>query len=472
MIHGRRGIAGPAKDLMVSLGGAGNTGGVTTSDEQRALIGHLLRRTGFGASGPEIDAAVAAGYEATLDSLFAPIDDPGADATAPPVLADPEPGGRQTPAQQRTVGRESAEAGYDLIAWWISRMTAVHNPWTEKRTFFWHGHFATSIQKVRSAQLMLAQSQSQRSLGGGDFRTLMRTMFTDPAMMLWLDAEGSTAKAPNENLARESMELFSLGVGNFTETDVRQAALALTGWRLDRTADQAVFDSPGHAVGPETIFGKTESFDVDSFTDLLMAQSANPVFVASRLWFRLASSATVPAATLSELTGAYGPSRDLTALARAIFLDPGFMADATVPGSCRYALVKQPVEYLVGVLRALRITPPTSGVGKDSSTLRAVLEGLGQLPFTPPNVGGWPSGRLWLTTAATQSRLDLAAWAVAKGDISAVTDASASSRVDAVQYLLGVDSYCDRTRAALNDLAGRPQALVALALLAPEYLVN
>jgi uncharacterized protein (DUF1800 family) len=438
------------------------------TSQDRALIGHLLRRSGFGASGAEIDAATAAGYPATLAALFTPTADPGVAATPPPSAATlAEPANGSSPAQKKAANTRRAQQSYDLVAWWIARLTAAQQPWTEKRTFFWHGHFATSIQKVRSAALMLLQNETMRTLGGGDFRTLMRTMFTDPAMMLWLDAEGSTAKAPNENLARESMELFSLGVGNYTETDVRQAALALTGWRLNRTSGAAVFAPRSHAPGPETILGKTASFDVDSFTDLLMAQPVNARFITSRMWFRLASSDAVPADTLARLIAAYGPGRDLTALARAVFSDAAFTGDAA-----RYALVKQPVEYVVGTLRALKITPPSSGSDKNSAVLRTVLNGLGQVPFAPPNVGGWPSGRLWLTTAATQSRITFAEWAAAAGDLSEVADAAPNARIDAAAHLLGVDAFSDRTRAALADVAADPRALVALALLSPEYAVN
>ena len=438
------------------------------TSQDRALIGHLLRRTGFGASGAEIDAAAAAGYPATLDGLFAPAaDDPGVAATPPPAdLADPG-NGQSTPAAKKAANAQRTAAAHELVAWWLARMTAARRPWVEKRTFFWHGHFATSIQKVRIAPLMLRQNETLRSLGGGDFRALMRAMFTDPAMMLWLDAAGSTAKAPNENLARESMELFSLGVGNYTEQDVRQAALALTGWRLDRTSGTAAFAAKAHAPGPETILGRTQSFDVDSFTDLLMTQPVNARFIASRMWFRLGASDPAPVGTMGRLVAAYGPERDLTALARAVFSDPAFTGT-----TARYALVKQPVEYVVGALRALKITPPASGSAKQSAVLRAVLNGLGQVPFTPPNVGGWPSGRLWLTTAAAQSRITFAAWAAATGDLSQVADSAPASRIDATAHLLGVDAFSDRTRAALADAAGDPAELVSLALLSPEYAVN
>jgi len=441
-----------------------------SADSERVLIGQLLRRSGFGASGAEIDAALANGYEATVDGLFAPVSDPGALATPAPTDLVDVAAGQKTPAQQRAADQQRAEQQYELLAWWIRRMTAAERPWAEKRTYFWHGHYATSIAKVRSAPMMLAQNQTLRQLGGGDFRTLMRAMFTDPAMMVWLDAEGSTVEAPNENLARESMELFALGVGNYSEDDVRAAALALTGWRLDRSSAAAVFEPRFHAPGPETILGTTAAFDVDSFTALLLAQPADAKFLASRMWFRLGSAAAIPADTLGRLVTAYGPDWDLAALARAVFTDPRFCSGSTA--DTQYALVKQPTEYVVGVLRALKITPPGSGAGKDSALLRSVLTGLGQVPFDPPNVGGWPSGLLWLTTAAAQERITFADWAVAAGDISAVADVPASSRIDAAANLLGVDAFSDRTRSALSDVVSDPEELVGLALMSPEYLVN
>jgi len=150
-----------------------------------------------------------------------------------------------------------------------------------------------------------------------------------------------------------------------------------------------------------------------------------------------------------------------------VFSDPAFTGT-----TARYALVKQPVEYVVGTMRALKITPPASGSAKQFAVLRTVLNGLGQVPFTPPNVGGWPSGRLWLTTAATQSRITFAQWAAANGNLAQLADAAPAARIDATAHLLGIDAFSARTRTALADAAGDPAELVSLALLSPEYTVN
>lgn len=425
-------------------------------DQNRSAVAHLLRRAGFGASGAEIDAAVKAGYEATVSALVAPAGaDPGAAATPPPDF----------PAV-KAPKKGDAQSDYQMVEWWLGRMASVTQPLVEKRTFFFHGHFATSIQKVKSPGFMVQQNQTMRTLGGGDFGTLAHAMVRDPAMMLWLDSAGNTLKAPNENLARELMELFTLGVGNYTEDDVRAGARALTGWRLDPDG-KATLVPKLHDDTPKTILGRTADFDDTSFVDWILRQPASPAFVTGRFWARFGMPGPVPPDVSGRLLAAYGPNRDITALLRALFLDPVFRGP-----QARYALVKQPTEYVVGVLRALRIKVDATGESKDNEVLRTALTGLGQTPFYPPNVGGWPEGTAWLTTAAAQTRFGFAEWAVTKGDLSQVENSSPSQRIDAVAHLLGVDAFSDRSASALNEVVANPQQLVTLALLAPEYLVN
>ncbi|NUR25245.1 MAG: DUF1800 domain-containing protein [Catenulispora sp.] len=425
-------------------------------DQNRSAVAHLLRRAGFGASGAEIDAAAKAGYEATVDALLSPAGaDPGVGATPPPDFP-----------LAKDAKKAKAPQDYQLVGWWLARMAAVTQPLVEKRTFFWHGHFATSLQKVKSAGYMLKQNQTLRSLGGGDFSALVHAIVRDPAMMLWLDSAGNTLKAPNENLARELMELFTLGVGNYTETDVREAARALTGWRLDKDGGSNLV-AKLHDATPKTVLGKTADFDDAALVDWLLQQPASAKFIAARAWNRFGMPGPIPDDVSGRLQAAYGPNRDVSALLKALFLDPVFRGP-----QARYALVKQPTEYVVGVLRALKIKVDTSENSKDLQALRTALTGLGQIPFYPPNVGGWPEGTAWLTTAAAQTRFVFAEWAVGKGDLSEVSTASPSQRLDAVAHLLGVDAYSDRSATALHEVVADPKQLVTLALLAPEYLVN
>ncbi|WP_323748058.1 DUF1800 domain-containing protein [Catenulispora rubra] len=435
-------------------------------DETRAAVAHLLRRAGFGASGSEIDAAVRAGYEATVSALVGPVGaDPGVAASPPPAIAE-DPGVGVSAATTKANNLVRQNQYHALLMWWLARMSQVTQPLAEKRTFFWHGHFATSIQKARSAKNMLQQNQTFRSLGGGDFAALAHAMVHDGSMLNWLDAYGNTVKAPNENLARELMELFTLGAGNYTEDDVRASARALTGWRVN-AAGQSALDPKLHDSGAKTILGRTDNFDDASLVDWILAQPASPRFIAARFWNRFGAPGPIPADVSARLTAAYGPNRDVTALLRALFLDPVFRGP-----SSRYALVKQPIEYMVGVLRALNIKLDTSQASKDTGRLLFAQNGLGQTLFDPPNVGGWPEGTAWLTTAAAQTRFLFAEWAVGRGDISVVSTASPSQRIDTVAHLLGVDAFSDRTAAALREVVADPRQLLVLALISPEYQVS
>lgn len=443
----------------------------TTTAAQRAELGHLLRRTGFGVTPAELDAAAGEGYAATVDRLLAAADgtagpDPGATRTPVPDLGpEPVPPGKSADQVTRRAYQQALHAQQQaLLLWWLDRMVQVERPMTEKLTWYWHGHWATSIQKVRSARMMLAQNQTLRSLGAGDFRTLARAMVRDPALQIWLDAGLNRKAAPNENLGRELMELFTLGVGHYTETDVRQAARALTGWRVDRRHDTSRLVPAQHDTGAKTILEVTADFDDRSLVDLLVSRPDSARFVVGRLWYRVAAPGDPPADTMARLLAAYGPGRNVTAVLRALLLDPAFRG----PGA-RLALVKQPVEYVVGALRALGVRVPRTGPA--AQRLPGVLRGLGQLPFAPPNVGGWPSGRSWLTTSAEQARLDFAQWLVRQADLSALAALPAAARVDAVGRTLGVDAWTARSRTALGGLADSPPALTALALVTPEYLV-
>ena len=209
-----------------------------TSSAGWAAAAHLVRSTGFGASGDLVDSVAAAGPSAWLSASLraAPDGDPGAAATPSPTFeALPPLGPGATQDERRQRRQQETERVTQLVAWWVGRMVAVENPVVEKLTFGWHNHFATSATKVRSAPMLLAQNSTLRAKGRGSFTDLAEAMVVDPALLFWLDGQQNTAKAPNENLSREFMELFTLGrSGGYTEQDVREGARALTGWTLDR----------------------------------------------------------------------------------------------------------------------------------------------------------------------------------------------------------------------------------------------
>ncbi|HEY0816839.1 MAG TPA: DUF1800 domain-containing protein [Pseudonocardia sp.] len=422
---------------------------------ERDAVRRLLQRLGLGARRGELDAAAAAGFDATLDSLTTPGPDQGAAATPVPTLS-PVDRKAQDPASAQTAQAERAQ----LVMWWLDRMAAADRPFPERVTWFWHGHFATSIQKVRFASLMAVQNATQRRLGTGDFRALAQAMVVDPAMLVWLDGGGNRVGKPNENLAREFMELFTLGVDHYTETDVRSAARALTGWAVNVPTATTSLVPRRHDPGPETVLGRSVT-DAPSLVDQLVSLPVSPQFIAGRVWTRFVSDTPPDQATLAALVNAYGSGHDITALLRAAARAPAFRDSASV-------LVREPVLWLVSALRALNL--PASKV--TPAALAGGLTGLGQVPFAPPNVGGWPAGTPWLTTASALARLNVARSLVAVGDFSPVADATAAERVDATAALLGLPGFTERTTAALAPLARMPSQLVAAALASPESCVS
>ncbi|HZM76229.1 MAG TPA: DUF1800 domain-containing protein [Candidatus Limnocylindrales bacterium] len=429
---------------------------------ERERFAHLLRRATFGPTAQEVDAAEKAGFAATVEALVAP---GGEDPLGLPALG-PDPFtaiNRNSSREERQAARKARnEQVQQLTAWWLRRMATAKHQFSEKLVFFWHGHWATSVQKVDSAQLMLKQLNTFRTLGRGDFGALVKAMLRDPALIIWLDGQRNTREAPNENLARELMELFTLGIGGgYTENDVKAAARALTGWTLERTTGQVRLEPKRFDDAEKTILGRTGRFDADGLADLLVAQPVSPRFLASRLWFRFAQGDVVPAEAAQRMVSAYGSGRDVTAMARAMFSDPAFAAT-------RGQLVKQPVEWLVGAVRQLEVNADRQG-----EVVRA-LNALDQVPLRPPSVGGWPSGAAWLTTFALQTKLRLAQ-SLAVNASAAVVDRLAAApeagRPEALARLLVVDGWSEATRKVLAPLKV-PHRLLTMGLASPEYMVS
>jgi uncharacterized protein (DUF1800 family) len=425
----------------------------------------VLRRTGFGVTGQQVDAVATQNWPKYVDAALAadPDADPGAVATpmpTPPTLRGP--GKKASVEDRKAFNQQIIGQMTELSDWWLLRMVSVQQPIHEKLTLLWHNHFATSAEKVRDAAHMAAQNQKLRTLSLGDFRNLAYAMLTDAAMLRWLDAQTNTAKAPNENLAREFMELFTLGHGDgYTEDDVREGARALTGWIIRPGGDPTMVPRR-HDHTAKTIFGVTRNFDAQGFCDLVLAQPKSPQYVAGRLWQQLASDTPPSPQALDRLVTAYGPGRNLRALTRAILTDDEFV-------SGRAAIVNTPVEWLVGVIRTLRVPVDTPARLK---TADAALKSLGQRPFYPPDVGGWPHGRVWMSTASADVRMRAATQMARNGDLSTVEDTAANDRIDAVGYLIGIGAWSDRSVAALQPLVRTPVQLVAAAVNTPEYLTS
>ena len=433
---------------------------------ERAAVRRLHDRLGFGL-GP---GDAAAGYDAAVRRLLAAADEGGA-KPAPELKAPadrPRKGEKLSKEAKKAANKARVAQEVQVTGWWLDRMVssggAVNGPAgaaTERLTWFWHGHFATSEQKVRSPQLMLAQNQTFRKFARGSFTELAQALVVDAAMIRWLDGNDNREGSPNENLAREFLELFTLGIGHYAETDVFEGARALTGWTIRRNSTEARFVPSRHDSGSKTMLGKTGNFDAKGFVDLALAKPESAPFVIGRLWFRLVSATPPSAATLQRLVAAYGVRRDIGAVLKAITAESTFR-DSTS------ALVKQPVEWAVGLMRALGVQPSRLD-DKTRVKVLAGLRGMGQLPLRPPSVGGWPSGGSWLTTSAGVTRLQLALLLARNSELGQLQRSSA--RVDGVRALLGVDQWSTRTRDALAGVT-EPAQLVAVAACAPEYVVS
>ncbi len=425
----------------------------------RSTIAHLLRRTGFGPTAAEVDRAAAAGYAATVDAVLDFSRPDPADAVSPPALTASSPAARSlTLAQRQALNQQRGKELGDLQLWWLRRMATTGRPLQEKLTWFWHGHFATSYDKVRRPDLLLRQNELFRARGAGDFEALTQAVAKDPAMMVWLDTATDKRTHPNENFARELMELFTLGIGNYAEDDVREAARAFTGWVIDPRTLTWALRRAQHDDGTKTVLGQTGPWGGEDVVRILVASPASHRWVVSRLWSHFAHPVAPSDPVVRDLVPTYARSLDVADLLRAMVSHPAFTSPAA-----RTGLVKQPVEWTVGTLRALGLPP-------DSPRIVAALSALGQVPLRPPNVGGWPQNEYWLTTASSLARLRVAGAAAAAADLSAITAVSRSGRVDAVAHLLST-TWSDGTARALAAVAASPRELVALALVAPEFVL-
>jgi uncharacterized protein (DUF1800 family) len=356
-------------------------------------------RTGFGATEAEILEWSTLEREAAVDRLLAGVREQA--TLAPPAAANepffPFHKLRALSAEERMAEqRRNVEGGFALREWWMREMLATPSPFTEKMTLFWHNHFATSQQKVRSTPLMYRQNVLLRRHALGNFGQLLREVSRDPAMLIYLDNAGSRRQAPNENFAREVMELFTLGEGHYTEKDVKEAARAFTGWSLDRDTAEFLYRRFFHDAGEKTVLGRTGRLDGDDVLGILLEHPQTAVFVTRKLWREFISD-TPDEAQVALLARGFRQARlEIRPLLRALLLSEAFWS----PGH-RGVLVKSPVELVVGTLRLFDVRP---------MTLRPAVVGaalLGQNLLSPPNVKGWPGGEAWINSATLLGRKQL-----------------------------------------------------------------
>ncbi len=355
----------------------------------RKWAAHLYRRAGFGASREELIEAERKGPDATLDLLLR--GQPDADDLLPVLL---------------TAGEHAAREPAQLRGWWLYCMLHGGHPLREKMTFFWHNHFATSIAKVQSGPLMFRQNCLLRRHALGKFEPFLQAISQDGAMLVWLDSNSNVKGRPNENYAREIMELFSLGVGNYTEKDIREAARAFTGWHTDGEGFE--FNARAHDTGAKTVLGRTGDWNGDDVVRILLAQPAAARFLVRKLYrFFISENAEPPATLLEPLADSFRKSDyDIAALVRTMLSSRHFFSEHAFRQR-----IKSPVEFVLGAVRAVyRVYDEKDPEYRPllQQVLVSRLEGMGQELFAPPNVKGWPGARAWLNTSTVLARANFA----------------------------------------------------------------
>lgn len=430
-------------------------------DAQKLEISRLFHRFGFGPRPGEFAKALADGPINTRARLLTvPPTDAGALAVVEPEITDL--GKRPAPNSAEIVPFAIAMRfqTQQMIVWWLDRMAQSDHGLTEKMTWFWHGHWATSIQKVNYPLPMFRQNKTLRANALGNFATMTKAMLNDGALQYWLDGQNSTVKAPNENLGRELMELFTLGVGRYTEDDVKNISRTLTGYQVVLSNGDVSINQNRRDKNPVSLLGTTAVFTGDTVADFLVARNDNAQFIAERLWYRFISSTEdMPANFAAKNAFA---SREISAAVTAMASDSAMRDE-------KYAMVKSPVEWFISACRALELTPSAL---KTPAQMINHLEKLGQVPFSPPNVGGWPAAEAWLSSATAQYRIACATWLIQQSQLRVLKSLTPAQRMMQSADWLGVAEWSPRTKAALRDVQADPVQFAILALCSPEYVVS
>ena len=441
----------------------------------RSLIAHLFRRAGFGATPAELDHYLAAGYDAAVSELV---------SGAPLMGRPPSTAEAMDPLTEPTynlVGRAAPRGLIDVQAEWLTRMVTSTVPLVERMTLFLHDHFATAYRPgdTIDTQELTAQNWVFRRHALGNWKALCHAMLDDVALSAWLDHNVNVKKHPNENLARELMELFTLGVGNYTETDVREAARALTGYQIGYNLEprgprnMMVFNPALHDDGTKKILGRTGTFEPHDVIDIILDNPAAPRFLATKLieTFVAPSPSSAFVDRIAKTLTASG--WELVPALRAIFTAPEFQA-----ASARGALVKSPAEFITGAFRALGRT--------ENDLIQAGIRWMsaaGQALYDPPNVGGWPHNEGWLGAGQLLARYN-AGSILADRHVAAFvfpgTTAAGATTVEGWGEVFGITELAPATAAALQGYLNEAKtatpptiaaAMITLVVASPDFLV-
>lgn len=348
---------------------------------------HLLARTGLG--GPtrvEFEAVRGSRYADAVGAVLRSAS--GKPQTPPPAWQLPEPQAlaQRTREERQALRRLRGMDSAALKGWWWTELLQTPSPLTEHMALFWHNHFTSSLRKVKLPQLLFQQNALYRQHALGNFATLLRAVARDPAMLVYLDTNENRAEAPNENFARELMELFTLGEGQgYTEADVREAARAFTGWRY-RPATGPVFARGAHDPGTKTVLGQTGAFTGDDVVDILLRQPRTAEFITEKLWREFISPQPDAVLVRRFAQEFRNTGYELKPLLENLLHSEAFR-------SSRGTLVKSPAELVAGTFRLVGAAPRTP------RAIAILGRSMGQDLFDPPNVKGWPGGLEWIDTA-------------------------------------------------------------------------
>ena len=439
-----------------------------------ALTSHLLRRAGFGATPDELDRFTAMSYEDAVETLL----------DSPSTYAPPDDLIRRYHVDQSDLRNGGAAAAH-----WIYRMVNTDAVLQEKMCLFWHRVFATAATKLIQARMVVNQVEMFRQKGMGGFRELLVALSRDPAMLMWLDNQDNHKGAINENYGREILELFSMGVGNYTEEDIKECSRAFTGWRVvnpdymsikmrNNTARpygyiawQFEYDDDDHDHGEKRLLGEVGDFNGEDAVDIICRQPATARFIARHLYhFFVADELPVPQwphfapkdpDAIEIMSRAYFESDcDISAMLRAMFNADFFKAEAA-----RFARIKSPAEMVVGTMR---LAGPIELPSTDTYAAAGACAAMGQSLLAPPSVEGWQGGEEWINTGAYVQRVNFASRVLNDPDkpgvraiIDRVSDRAAglpmspTALVDACLDALGPLPVQDSTRDGLIDYASK-----------------
>ncbi len=430
---------------------------------------HLLNRAGFGAQPRQVARFAGMGPGRAVDALL----DFAEDQTDEPGPFDPDILKPLTAEQRRRIAiarrrndepvlaefqaRRNEQRKKDrqqfrrLQHWWLRRMVDSAHPLREKLTLFWHGHFATNYRGCPDSYLLYQQNQLFRQHAAGSFAELARRIVRDPAMIVFLNNDRNRKASPNENLARELMELFTLGEGQYRESDIKQGARALTGYT--REDNDFEFNRRIHDAGGKRILGRQGAFDGDDFVRICLSRQACATFIAGKLYrFFVADLPDEPGpehqATIDALAQTLRRhDYQLKPMLRQLFLCERFY-DQTIRGQ----MIKSPTQLLVGLMRQLGIQQ------RNMDYLTAAMRLMGQELFNPPNVAGWPGGRAWINTSTLFVRHNLATYLITgrRPNGRRTSRAQALDPMPLIEDLVEPDA-----RAVVDHLAG---ALIATPL--------